>query len=59
MNNIRACRGGDQYVVRFPDGLRDKVRQEAARNGRSMNSEILYQLATAYQQTEKATEHTA
>lgn len=31
----------DQYIVRFPDGLRDRVRQMAKANRRSMNSEII------------------
>jgi len=41
---IVASRGSDQFPVRFPDGMRDKVKALAARNGRSMNSEIIYAL---------------
>jgi|GEM_PF-1678423 len=31
----------DQFVVRFPEGLRDKIRVAAEQNGRSMNAEIV------------------
>ncbi|MCS4089123.1 Arc family DNA-binding protein [Rhizobium sp. BK176] len=34
----------DQYVVRFPTGMRDKLKVDAAANGRSLNSEILVRL---------------
>ena len=46
----------DQYMVRFPEGMRDKVKEEAARNHRSMNAEIVFQLSRAYarDETQKA-----
>lgn len=31
----------DRYIVRMPDGWRDAIKERAARNRRSMNSEIL------------------
>lgn len=31
----------DKFVIRFPDGLRDEIKDAAADNQRSMNSEIL------------------
>lgn len=31
----------DRFLVRMPDGMRDAVAQRAARNRRSMNSEIV------------------
>lgn len=34
----------DQYIVRFPDGLRDRLKEVAKANGRSMNAEIVYRL---------------
>ncbi|MCT7665696.1 Arc family DNA-binding protein [Shinella kummerowiae] len=37
----RAGRGDDQYMVRFPEGLRDRIKEAAEQNGRSMNSEII------------------
>ncbi|MBY3268641.1 Arc family DNA-binding protein [Rhizobium laguerreae] len=37
-------RGSDQFVLRFPEGLRDRIREIADRNGRSMNAEIIMRL---------------
>lgn len=31
----------DQYMVRFPDGMRDRLKEAAASNNRSMNAEIV------------------
>lgn len=41
-------RYADQYIVRFPEGLRDTIKEIAARNRRSMNAEIIYHLERAY-----------
>ncbi|MBN8189545.1 Arc family DNA-binding protein [Salipiger thiooxidans] len=41
-------RGADQYTVRFPDGLRDRVKEAAEANGRSMNAEIVQVLLDHY-----------
>lgn len=37
-------RTADQYIVRFPDGLRDKIKALAKANRRSMNAEIVLAL---------------
>ncbi len=34
----------DRFIVRFPDGMRDRIRDEAAKNNRSMNAEIIARL---------------
>lgn len=34
-------RDDDKYMLRLPDGWRDAIKARAARNRRSMNSEIL------------------
>lgn len=34
----------DQFAMRLPDGLRDRIKQAATRNHRSMNSEIVFHL---------------
>lgn len=34
----------DQFVLRFPDGLRDRIKSEASRNGRSLNAELVFRL---------------
>jgi hypothetical protein len=36
-----AAKDADQYMLRLPPGLRDKVAARAAENGRSMNTEII------------------
>lgn len=38
----------DQYMVRFPDGLRDRIKATAEKNGRSMNTEIVLALEEAF-----------
>lgn len=35
----------DQFIVRFPDGMRDKIKEEADLAGRSMNAEIVLALS--------------
>lgn len=36
-----------QFKLRLPDELRDRIQAEAARNGRSMNTEIVARLAAS------------
>lgn len=31
-------------MLRFPDGMRERLKAEAARNGRSLNAEIIHRL---------------
>jgi plasmid stability protein len=42
-------RYSDQYLLRMPDGMRDRIKAQAERNGRSMNSEIVMILEAALQ----------
>mgnify|MGYP001256507224 CR=1 FL=1 len=35
----------DQYIVRFPDGMRDQLKELAALNKRSLNAEIISRLS--------------
>jgi hypothetical protein len=37
----------DQFNLRFPKGMRDKLKDLATQNCRSMNSEIIFQLQHA------------
>ena len=41
-------RGAEQYTVRMPDGLRDRIKTFAELNNRSMNAEIISTLELAY-----------
>ncbi|PMV89758.1 MULTISPECIES: Arc family DNA-binding protein [unclassified Pseudomonas] len=36
-----SSRDADKFVVRLPDGMRDQINEVAAKNHRSMNSEII------------------
>jgi len=38
-------RGSDQFVLRFPPGMRDQIRDIAEKSGRSMNAEIIARLS--------------
>lgn len=40
-------RVAEKYIVRFPEGMRDRLRQQAKANRRSMNSEIVHHLDRA------------
>lgn len=41
-------RGADQFTVRFPDGMRDRIKAAAETNNRSMNAEIVATLQEKY-----------
>jgi plasmid stability protein len=45
MKNPPPSRTADQFVVRLPEGMRDRVAAAAKANGRSMNAEIVAILA--------------
>lgn len=38
----------DKYIIRMPDGLRDRIREKADANRRSMNAEIVALLQEHY-----------
>lgn len=44
MMSAKAGRYDEQYMVRFPPGMRDRIKVAASENGRSMNSEIIARL---------------
>ena len=44
-------RESDKYIVRFPDGMRDKIADVAKTNGRSMNAEIVHRLESSFSET--------
>lgn len=41
----RTPQNQDKYVLRLPDGMRDRIKAAAARNDRSMNAEIVHALS--------------
>lgn len=55
---VRTMRqAADKFMLRLPDGLRDKIKAEAKSNMRSMNAEIVLQLARAYALTSLPSEN--
>lgn len=44
-----ASQVADRMQVRFPEGLRQIVKVEAAKNNRSMNAEVVFRLQQAYE----------
>ncbi|NSY12471.1 Arc family DNA-binding protein [Agrobacterium vitis] len=42
-------RGSDQFPLRLPDGMRDRIKQESENSGRSMNAEIVARLERSLQ----------
>lgn len=46
--SAKAGRHDDQYMVRFPEGMRDRIKAAAETNGRSMNSEIIARLEDSF-----------
>ena len=40
-------RDSDKFMLRLPDGMRDRLRDNAAKNGRTMNAEVIAELEKA------------
>ena len=41
---------GEKYIVRFPEGMRDRIAEAARANGRSMNAEIVARLESTFKE---------
>lgn len=39
----------DKYIVRLPNGMRDRLKQSAAEAGRSLNAEMVARLEASFQ----------
>lgn len=44
MSTKSPAQTADKYVVRFPKGMRQEIKRQAAENGRTINAEIIYRL---------------
>jgi hypothetical protein len=44
-----AGRNSDQSNIRFPEGLRDRIKDSASASGRSINSEIIERLEASFE----------
>lgn len=49
-------RESDKFSLRFPDGMRDRIKSAATQNFRSMNAEIVIALDRAFPAHEPRTE---
>ena len=49
-------RGSDQFPLRLPDGMRDRLKGDAALQGRSMNAEIVARLEASYRPQDRLAE---
>lgn len=49
MTKERSPQTGDKYIVRFPDGMRDRIAEAAKLSGRSINGEILARLHQTFE----------
>ena len=43
----------DKFVVRLPDGMRDRIKRDASESGRSMNAQIIYMLQSHFERMDK------
>ena len=49
-------RTADKFVLRMPDGLRERYKEQAKANGRSMNSEMIKALEKGLEDDQRETE---
>lgn len=38
----------DKFMLRFPSGMREQIKEESNKNGRSMNAEIVHRLEVSF-----------
>jgi hypothetical protein len=48
-------RGLDKFILRFPDGMRDRIAEAAKANNRSMNAEVVSRLQDSFEKGEIGT----
>lgn len=51
MSDRATGRDSDKFMLRFPEGMRARIREAAEANGRSMNSEIIARLEASFDPT--------
>lgn len=49
MASDRSPQTADKYILRFPDGMRDRIAEEAKKNNRSMNAEIVARIQASFE----------
>lgn len=48
MTTDRIPQAAEKYIVRFPDGMRDRIAEAAKQNNRSMNAEVVARLQASF-----------
>lgn len=48
MSTIPTNRESDRFMLRLPDGMRDRIKAAAEENARSMNAEIIARLEASF-----------
>lgn len=51
MSNSRNPQTEDKYIVRFPEGMRDRLKEKAKANNRTLNAEIVARLDASFEAT--------
>jgi plasmid stability protein len=46
----------DRLIIRFPDGMRDRIAVLAKANGRSMNAEVISMIEASFRKAERPTD---
>lgn len=47
----KPSRDADKFIVRLPDGMRDRIAEVAKANNRTMNAEVVARLQSTFEQT--------
>ena len=56
MKDKQVTRESDKFMLRLPDGMRDKIAEAAKNNGRSMNAELVARLQESFMDLPRMTE---
>lgn len=49
----KTSNSSDKFIVRLPDGMRERLKDQAAKNNRTLNAEIVDRLETTLQQEDR------
>lgn len=56
---LATSRDSDKFIVRLPDGMRERIKAEADKNNRSMNAEIVARLEGSFEKPTPSAEDIA
>ena len=55
-DKVEVTRESDKFMLRLPEGMRDRIAEAAKANGRSMNAEIVARLHASFEAPEAKTD---